>query len=308
MSVRLHASRCLVAALCLPAAAAGARTWTDATGRYTLEADLVAFDGDRVILQREDKHLGEIARDKLSEEDRKYLESKEAEESSDKVLNGEQLWTMAGGLQIEARIVDFFSRDITVQRRRGKLYVNDRRYDNLPEIYQQILNRVVEHFEDVQIKQRTDLNRWVAKQNHKPRTFHCEGVVLELDNGDEYGVPFFLFSEKDLELLQPGFEAWKRTQEDYEERQNAAMRLQALAAARQRHEQIDRQVAQLQLGMQAVAAGVTSLWEVTLYPGRGTPGPPIWAVYPGRDSRTAVNQALAKNPGYIVGPVRKVSY
>ena len=44
-------------------------------------------------------------------------------------------------------------------------------------------------------------------------------------------------------------------------------------------------------------AGVTSLWEVTLYPARGTAGPPLWVVVPGRNSIDATNQALAQNPG-----------
>ena len=57
--------------------------------------------------------------------------------------------------------------------------------------------------------------------------------------------------------------------------------------------------------MQAVEIGLTSLWEVTLYPQNG--GQPVWAVVPGRDSRTAQSNALAQNPGCTLGPVRRVS-
>ena len=60
--------------------------------------------------------------------------------------------------------------------------------------------------------------------------------------------------------------------------------------------------------VQAVQAGVTSLWEVTLYPGRPGIGPPLWVVMPGRNSGVAAEEAMASHPGYTVGPIRKVSY
>ena len=296
---------CCCAAQAGPAAA---RKWTDVSGKYSIEAELIAFDDDTVIFQRPDHQLGEIALDKLSEADRKYLESQEAAELSGKVTGAMQTWKMADGMNVEGRIVDFIQRDVTIQHRRGKLFVNDRRYNNLPEIYQKIVNKIVAHFEGVEVNDRKELNRWVARQNGKPRTFNCQGVVLELANGDEYAVPFFLFSKEDLALLQPGYADWKTSQSDYEAHQDAAMRLQALAAARMRDQQVDRQVAQMQLAMSAVTAGITSFWEVTLYPGRGTPGRSIWVVVPGRNSRDAVNAALSRNPGYTAGPVRKVSY
>lgn len=309
----MHCSRrlapCLAVLIASAASPAPARTWTDSTGKYTLDAELIGFDDDSVVLQRaSDHHLGEIARDKLSKKDQQYLESKEAQESTERLLGAKQLWTGADGLKVEGRIVDFLQKDITLHRRRSRLYVNDRPYKNLPPIYQKIVWRVVEHFEGVEINQEIDLNRWVAQQRHKPRTFHCEGVVLELDNGDEYAVPFFLFSQDDLAVLQPGYQEWKSAESDYEAREDVATRLQALAAARQQDKQVDRQIARMQLAMQAVVAGVASLWEVTLYPAAGTPGAPIWAVYPGRDSRAAAQAALAANPGYVMGPVRKVSY
>ena len=47
----------------------------------------------------------------------------------------------------------------------------------------------------------------MKKLRGEPRTYTCEGVVLELENGDEYGVPFFFFSEDDLKTLSPG---WQR--------------------------------------------------------------------------------------------------
>ena len=62
-----------------------ARVWTDATGQYTIEAELVAYDDDQVILQRNaDSELGAVDVNKLSAEDRGYLATKEAKDRSSK--------------------------------------------------------------------------------------------------------------------------------------------------------------------------------------------------------------------------------
>jgi hypothetical protein len=58
--------------------------------------------------------------------------------------------------------------------------------------------------------------------------------------------------------------------------------------------------------LQAVEAGITSLWEITLYPAGGKAGPPLWVVMPGRNSAEATAQALAQNAGYVAAGARKV--
>jgi hypothetical protein len=70
---------------------------------------------------------------------------------------------------------------------------------------------------------------------------------------------------------------------------------------------MQREIAMMQLQLQAVQADLTSLWEVTLFPVAGQGGPPLWVVVPGRDSRQATLAALEKNPGYVPGSVRRVS-
>ncbi len=62
-----------------------------------------------------------------------------------------------------------------------------------------------------------------------------------------------------------------------------------------------------QLELQAMQAGLTSLWEVQLYPGPGVSGFPRSEIVLGRDSRIAEIRALARNPGYVTGPVRKIA-
>jgi hypothetical protein len=286
-----------------------ARMWTDSTGGYTLEADLVAFNDTTVVLQRADHDLVAIPIDKLSAQDREYLKSREAGDLMRKSIEGIQTWTLRDGTKITGRIVDFTQRDMTIQRRRGRIYVNDRVLENLPEFYQLLIPQIVGHFENLRNADRWALESWLVRQRGQPRTFRLEGVVFELESGDEYAVPFFLFSEEDLSVMQPGWDDWQAVhgRDDYDAQAERAFLLRSLAAARHRDRQVQREVAMMQLKLQAVQAGVTSLWEVTLFPAAGQGGPPQWVVVPGRDSRQAAAAALQQNPGYVAGPVRRVA-
>jgi hypothetical protein len=301
---RTPAALVVISVLC--ARSSVGRLWTDATGHYTVEADLVAFDDDQVILQRTDRELAEVKISMLSHEDQEYLKSKEASEISRQLQDKMQTWTMRSGLKVRGRVVDYARRDLTLQRRRGKIYVNDRVFDNLPEVYRIMLPKIVAHFDNNQITSAKDLESWLVRQKGQPRTFTCEGVLLELENGDEYAVPFFFFSEEDLQALEPGWREWLAAHEP-DEREDRGFMLQSLAAAYQQSRQADRQIARMQLAFEAIQTGVASLWEVTLYPRSRNAGPPLWVVVPGRNSAQAQNSALARNPGYVVGPVRRVS-
>jgi hypothetical protein len=290
--------------------AAQARVWTDSTGRYTIEANLVAFDDHMVVLQREDHQLGGVQIDKLSEADREYLKSKEASETTSKMTGKMQIWTLANGLKVPGKVVDFARKDVTFQRRRGKIYVNDRQFENLPEVYQKMIPHIVAHFEPINPLDKTGVEMWLVRHKGGPVTYTLEGVLLELENGDTYGVPFFFFSAEDLKVLQPGWDSWvsaNKAEQDSQMREQQSFMLQAAAAARHQDQQVQRQIAMMQLNLQAVQAGLTSLWEVTLYPARAGVGPPLWVVMPGRNSGQATAEALASHPGYMAGPVRRVS-
>ncbi len=288
---------------------AAARIWTDSTGRYTLEAELVASSDTTVVLKRADHELVAMPIEKLSVQDREFLKSPAGIPGAGEASGGEQTWSLRDGTQLVGRIVDYASRDLTIQRRRGRIYANDRAFDNLPEFYQRLLPQIVAQLEGLPRADRGSLEAWLIRQRGAARTFHLDGVVLETTNGDEYAVPFELFSEADLKLLKPRWNDWLAAErnKDYTAQEDRAFLLRSLAAARQRDQQVQREIALMQLKMQAVAAGVTSLWEVTLYPTAGHRGPPLWVVVPGRDSRQATATALEQNPGYIAGPVRRIA-
>ncbi|QDT69391.1 hypothetical protein MalM25_23280 [Planctomycetes bacterium MalM25] len=307
MSHRL-ATASLFGFLALTASPAEARKWTDTTGAYTIEAELIGFDDDHVILQRDaDSELGSVPLEKLSETDRNFLKRQDAAGTARGVIDAPQLWTLRSGLKAPGKLVDYTRREVTLQRKRGHVYVNGRRFDNLPKIYQKVVPQLVGEFEGNQVADGDSLEKWLVHRKGQPVQYTVDGVVMEIESGDEYALPFFLFSENDLQVLQPGWDAWLQAHGDYDQQQDHSFELQSLAAAYQQDAAERRQIAQLQLGMQAVEAGVTSLWEVTLYPGRGVGGPPLWVVVPGRDSRVAQQNAIARNPGYVAGPVRRVS-
>jgi hypothetical protein len=287
--------------------AAQARVWTDKTGLYTVDADLFAFDGENVIVKRKDGHLGMFEVKDLSDEDQEYLKSEEALQMSQENLGQEQAWTMKDGYRLIGRIVDYKRVNVTFQRRRGRSFVNDRQYSSLPDMYQLIIRKTLEHLTGIANMDDRKLEQWFVTTAGKPQTFEIEGVVIELKDGNEYTVPFFLFSDESLELLKGGWDEWNAAHQDYETQKDESFRLQSTAAAMQRERAMEREIAVANMTFNAVAAGVTSLWEVTLYPANGNLSAPGWVVVEGRNSEQAKFNALSQNPGFVSGPIRKVS-
>lgn len=294
--------------LLLTGSPASARTWSDDSGAYTLEADLVAFDGERAVLKRAtDGELGIVEVERLSEADEAFIA--EQRQTAKTAESEAPLWTLRSGLQTPGHVVDFTRREITLQRRRGKVYVNDRVLDNLPAVYRKVIPLVVGEQTGNQVTDEKSLRNWLVHLKGASQAFTVDGVVMELGDGDEYALPFFLFAERDRDVLMAGWEDWLAAngQTETGRRAELSLALQARASESRQTEASQLRIAQLQLGMSAVNAGVTSLWEVTLYPGRGVAGSPVWTMAPGRDSRAATQAALAKYPGYTAGPVRRLN-
>lgn len=287
-------------------AVAEGRTWTDSTGNYHVEADLIGFDDATAVLKKENHQLVAVPLARLSKADQAYLQSKEAAEHSRRSASAMQTWTMASGLKVIGKVVDYGRRDVTIQRRRGKVYVNDRLFDNLPQVCQKMLPKIVAHFEKIAIEDQREFESWAMKLRGEPRTFTCDGVVLELENGDEYGVPFFFFSQDDLNILRPGWERWLAADKDRKKQEQEGFLLQAQAQAYQQDRLANQQIARVQLEMQGYQAGLFDLWEVRLFPGPGVASSPLSVVVPARDSRSAVAEAVRRNPGFVAGPVSRV--
>lgn len=284
---------------------AEARVWTDASGKYSFEAELIAFNDTDLVLQKPDKTLVAVDMEQLSEEDQKYVQSTEAAEAVDKRGAKQQVWTMRSGLEVIGKVVDYVRRDITFSMSRGKIYINDQLFENLPDIYKRIVPLIAAHFTERDITDRAGLFDWLRRRRGEPITFTVEGVQMELGDGSLYGVPFFLFSDQALAVLKPGWDEWAAKNATFAQQQESELRLQTTAQSFHEGQEQTNQLLKMQLQLQAYQAGL--LWEVTLYPEAGTLGWPLFVVVPGRDSRQAGWNALANNPGYTLGPIARMS-
>src|SRR5687768_8766340 len=72
-----------------------ARKWGDATGKYTVEGDLVGATDTMVVIQKTDKKKNLVALriSQLSQSDQDFVQSREAADAAQKA-GGEQTWTM----------------------------------------------------------------------------------------------------------------------------------------------------------------------------------------------------------------------
>jgi hypothetical protein len=296
----------VLAALAALAQPAAARQWTDSTGHYKIDAELLGFSDALAVLKKDNQQLVVIPLEKLSAQDRAYVQSKEAAEAVHAAADKQQVWTMRNGLKVVGKVVDYGRKDITIQRRRGKVYVNDQLLDNLPPIAQRMAPKVIAHFEKTPLETNKDVEKWILTLKGEPRTYHLEGVVLELENGDEHNVPFFFFSDEDLKVLQPGWVRWSAAEKQQAQHEQESLMLQAQAQAYQQDRRFQQQATVMQLELQAYDAGLFDLWEVSLFPGQGVTGAPKMVVVPARNSRAATIEAMQRNPGYVAGAAAKV--
>jgi hypothetical protein len=302
--------------LAVAASSASGRKWTDATGKYTFEGDLIGVNDTTAVIQKLEKKRDLIAIliNQLSKADQDYLKSREASDAAQSAAAQQQTWTTRGGLKVVARVVDYGRRDVTIQRRRSRIHVNDRLFDNLSPVQQKIVLKIVSHFERTPLESRRDLENWAIKLRADPKTFTVEGVLLELENGDIYGVPFFLFSDEDLKVLEPGWKRWLAAHEAQVKKEQAiadkeqeALLLQAQAQAYQRDREADRKMRMMDLQLQMVMAGLTAIWEVELFPRGNFGGHSRIVVVAGRNSEDAARAALEKFPNHTVGSIARVS-
>ncbi|MDB4380776.1 hypothetical protein N9Z70_05250, partial [Mariniblastus sp.] len=134
----------------------------------------------------------------------------------------------------------------------------------------------------------------------------CEGVMLELENGDRYGLPFFLFTAADRTTLERGWQRFKSAEENKKQQEKESFYLRAQAQANAQNQQSLREISEMNLQLQGYNAGLYDLWEVTLIPARGNYGRPMKVVVPGTNSRQATQAALQRYPGAQIGPIARV--
>lgn len=298
-------SMLVFASVVMGATSLSAREWTDATSHYTVTADLIGYSDTTVVLKKETDDLVAVPIEQLSQADRTYLKT-QTENTIIDGGSGNQVWELKSGVKLPGRIVGFDKHGVTIQRRLGKVYVNNQRFDKIPGVYREIIPKLVEHFTSEEISGEKGLKDWARDQRGKPRTFECAGVMIELQDGMLYCVPFFLFTDETFAMLKPGWDRWLAANEDYDEKEKESFLLQAQTQAYEQEQMRSRQIQRLQLNLQAYDAGLFDLWEVAMYPQAGANGIPLSVVVPANDSRNAAAIARQKNPSYVVGSMRIV--
>ncbi|MEO9591333.1 MULTISPECIES: SHD1 domain-containing protein [Rhodopirellula] len=283
---------------------AAAKDWSDSTGHYSITGEMIAFSDSTVVLKKANSDLVAVPLEKLSKQDQEYVDTEASKLGQS--TGSTQVWTLKSGLKMPGRIVGFDKHPVVIQRRLGRVYVNNRRFDKMPGVYRAIIPKIVEHFTGEEIAGEKELEQWAKKLKGEPRTFECAGVMIELEDGDLYCAPFFLFTDKVVSVLKPGWERWLAAKEDYEAKEQESFLAHAQAEAYQRQQMRAGQIQQLQLNLQAYDAGVFDLWEVTMEPPPGVYGMTLSVVVPARNNIQAAQIAKHQNPNYVVGPMRVV--
>ena len=289
----------ILAAVCVQSHAQS-REWCDKSGHYKFKAELLAQNESSIVLQRsEKKDLLIVDKSDLCEDDQKFLEEHAKTSRKDKLV-------LKNGLELSADVIEYGRREVTLKRSYGRLYVNDTLFKNLPEVYRRMIPNIVNQIEGKTFGSDRELSTWVGQQQGQKKTYTLDGVMLELENGDRYGVPFFLFSDADQQRLKPGFEKWSEAAQEDQYREDLSLEMQARYEAEEQQHQEAQQMRRLSLQVQAYDSGLFDLWEVEMLP-RGTqPGYGYTVVVPGRNSEQAAEAALAKYPGYNVGAIAKL--
>lgn len=281
------------------ASIAAAREWTDSTGKIKQEADLVDFDDSIAVLKKADGRLVAIEIEDLSKEDREYLASKGAKDEVYKSASKDRTWTCTDGEKVTGRVVRYGIKDVVISRKGGKLSVNDKPYSDLTRLQQTVIPKIVAAYEKKPIKDVKGIESLIASRKGEPLKYTVEGVELELENGEPFAVPFFLFSEKDLEVLKPGWDEWLEAKNNKVRQQEESTMLRSLANEYQRDRAITNQILMLRL-----ASDWFDLWEVELIAANGTSSS---VVVPARDSRQAQVAAKQMYPAAGIGAAQRVS-
>ncbi len=298
----------------LASTAAPARQWSDATGRFKVEADLIAINDDVVVLKSKDGRLIAVEIAQLSKQDQDFLRSEEAGATKLDAKDKDHVWRLQADLKVIGRIAGYFAEDLVVERRNAKLFVNGTEESDVSELTRQMLPKIVEHFETAKIKDMPALKEWLSKHGKIPHVYAVEGVRIALTSGEEVKVPIFMFASAERALLESGLARWKALQSEKLEEseksrysQRESLMLSSAARAYQQDQAFRNQAQMMQLNMlAAVDAGVTDLWEVLLIP-RNPYAYPFTVVVPARDSATAQAAALSQYPGFGVDATRKVA-
>lgn len=298
---------CAICALLPTSCLAQVRTWSCKDRSFSIKGEMIAFNDNTVVLKKEDSSLVAIEMDQLCEEDVKFFETEAAKKHRAEAANAVHTWTGIDGLKFRGTILKYGNKVVQVKRQRGRVYVDNELFEDMDELHQKVILKVLSKLENQKIENGRQLIEWSKKLGGKGKDYTLSGVLVELESGDTIGVPFFMFAPKDREILRPGWQAWLQQKESEEAQDQESFLMRSAALAYQRDRAADRQIELLKLDMLAATAGVTSIWKVALIPNQGHWGRPVSVMVTARDSSVAAAKALSTHRGYTVGGISRVS-
>jgi len=286
---------------------AQAREWSTPNGHYRIEAEAIAFDEKTVVLKKPTGQLVAAELAELCQADQDYVKTREAKDAYAQSVDQMQTWTATDGLKVRGRVLAYGRKDLDVQRQLGKMMVNGKRFSALDSLQQKLVLKIISKLENEEFKTEADLERWGKKLGGDSKIYPLEGVLMKLESGDEIGVPFFLFAEEELSLLEPGWNIWLENEANSEAQQRESLMVQSQAMQYQRDRQQRNQIETLKLGLLATATGVVSIWEVMLEPMQGNYYRRTSVMVPAANSAIAEQLVLQRYPGFRVVGIRRAS-
>lgn len=313
----MHQCRLLLAVLTsflLVTQHVNAREWADASGKHQFEGNLIAASKETAVVRNSRGRLEAYHVAELSKADQEYVKEYTESQADPKATWKMHTWTGKEGTKFKGRVTGFGSKDLSLSYVRGDIHANKKTLRSLDPIYQMMLPRVVAEFDDTSVKTVSDLRNWGRRLRGKDKTFTVDGVMMQLEKGDQIAVPLFLFGDEERVFLEQGWDTWNAKEANDEEKQRESFLAQTSAEEYQRSRiaeakanQQNQQIQMMQLGMMAVNAGVTNVWQVQLIPRPGVRARTMVVAVPATNSRQASAKAVAKYPGFVPGVVRQMN-
>ncbi|QDS92171.1 hypothetical protein FF011L_09080 [Roseimaritima multifibrata] len=296
------------------------RQWTDASGKFRVEAELLAADKNLVVLEKDDGDLIAVRRAQLSEPDRQYIQQSDAAAKASSAPRIDSEWKLNDGEVVAGRLMGFGRQELSIKRELGDLWINDHRLEDLPTAYRKVLPNVVAAIDQKPIGSLEALEKHLAEHGGGPYKYTVSGVQLELKEWGVITIPLALLTEKEAEEVRPGFARWQAAQQEdvseedrYETTSRERLALNSRDRQRRRYQAAgqqawqQRQMRMLELGLLAADAGVTDIWQVEVIPPNSY-GYGRMVVVSAQNSSFARRKVAQQFPGWMIGAIAKRSY
>lgn len=303
----IHRTICFVG-LCCVLGTAQAREWSTPGGHYKVDAEAVAFNDKTVVLKKTTGQLVAVELSELCDADQEYMKTAEAKDAYAKSVDQMQTWTAADGLKVRAKVLAYGRKDLVVNRQLGKVHINGQRFSKYDPLRQKLILRILSQLESQSFEDERSLETWAKTLGATSKTYPLEGVLMQLESGDEIGVPFFLLRKEEQQLLEPGWNMWLKDEENAESQKRESLMVQAQAMEYQRDRQQQQQIETVKLNLLATATGLISIWEVIMEPNQGNYGRRTSVYVPASNSEIARQTAMQQYPGYRLVGIRRASY